>query len=468
MVKAIQQGPKRIAYDGSSSSYPFSSFSRNASIAQVAELLGQMVQGRGRSRSEPDPRNSYMRWEPEAPRLRDLDQDVSSILSPFPSGNGQQTVQGTNMRLRRSKNRYTIGKRVKATRRTLKKKYKKSSKMIKKGASIHVSEFGGTSTTGNKMLTVGFGTPYFQIRRMMFEQIILTLFRKAGMIVQYINQPLEVTAGDQLIWEYIGANNQVATHQFTMGIVDTVQTARNNIEIFVGIQDQGVRLTRITYSPTVNGTNTASDWPKTSLYLDNAKIDLYVKQTYKFQNRTVEVETDAQSDEVDNVPLEGKVFQASRGSIKYFAPEDPLGQTSVYTHIAPDATTGLLSPHGSLDEPFQPGYFLNVKKAGQFKINPGKIQTHVLVLKKKIGLNWLHRALTIALTTQQSSGEFSHGKVKMIQFEKFIDTGGAQAQPIRLGYELNNYFCVKLTPGTSKRVKNTFSYVNINQADPPA
>lgn len=359
-----------------------------------------------------------------------------------------------------SSTKYTVGKKVKIGGQIG--KFEKQTKSIRKGSLIQTTEFGGAASTAAKTFQVGFGTASEPLRLMLWQQIIINLLRKAGQNIRSVFQSASVTLNDKITVRYVNVTNVVDNVEYNCSSTDTVSIIAswfaNDAATAVLRQESDVRLMRISYNPVANSVGSTTDYSRTTMELDNAVVEMYVKQNFKMQNRTVEVAEDRQSDEVDNVPLEGKVYAAYKGQLRFYRADNDAGGTHTYTAIKPAAATGIVPFTGLAAEPMQPGYFLNNYAAGSFRINPGKIQTHSLIVKKKLSLWTFYKHLLIALTGS-NDGTFPLGAVKVIQMEKFIDTGSTQS--ISIGWELNNYYSLNLICKQQKKISPLFTYTNI-------
>jgi len=119
------------------------------------------------------------------------------------------------------------------------------------------------------------------------------------------------------------------------------------------------------------------------MYIKNAKLHMYIKSSFKIQNRSTNTGDAEQTDVVDNVPLYGKQYEGNGTGTQY------TGDIST-VEIMADRIYGVIdklaAADNSLREPPLGKTFPRVKKMGKAHLEPGQIKTSVLVFEKTMTL----------------------------------------------------------------------------------
>jgi len=202
----------------------------------------------------------------------------------------------------------------------------------------------------------------------------------------------------------------------------------------------------------------------TTLYkkfdLQRAKFGWHAKSTMKIQNRTINSSGNDENDDVDNVPIYGKVYEGKGNGFKSRTPtgaEDGV--------IANDANVPYLYQVNSntslFAEPPKPSQLFGVQRSGKAHLDPGEIKTSHLYHKVEFTVNRLWRMLRRVIVpgpVQELSKEMYQGVYRCFCFEKMIKTSADSAVNVmKVAYEIDQkdycYFVAPKTPTTSTLIK---------------
>lgn len=182
---------------------------------------------------------------------------------------------------------------------------------------------------------------------------------------------------------------------------------------------------------------TSSKFARVNLNLSSMKIGYKVKSHLKIQNRTVAVPSDTSTEEIDNVPLQGRSYIVTGNNIRHKVNRkllptlvDPSGIVlgDTFTRGVSTLNTGVndlpyvtTSIFDQVSEPPQPRDILRLKKWGKVRMNPGVIQTSTLTESGKKCFGWFIKMCQYeqGLVPTQQYNEF-FGKCKAIALEKVI------------------------------------------------
>jgi len=166
--------------------------------------------------------------------------------------------------------------------------------------------------------------------------------------------------------------------------------------------------------------------------LQYMKVHIKTKSHLKVQNRTVNNVTDTQADDVDNVPLEGRLYKVTGNMLLHvgtrICPTDvPNSQGTVLRRtIATDMP---------LSEPPNAYEFTNCTSSGKIRINPGGIKTSSI---KETKMYYWTTLMDIILgdghVSTSESYKKSAGKSVFFGLEKVV---GNYATPVLIAYEVD-------------------------------
>lgn len=326
-------------------------------------------------------------------------------------------------------------------------------KAQQKGFSIHFEKGGRVSDT--YCAYVGHGTcPQVILRRLMLGCIIKTLIRRLGMSFASTNQPLSfLTLGDQFIIKY-RVNQETATETsitYTLAanqptfqaLLDAVVNAWVvQVQSLTFESSQDWKLTEALFSAAGSGDLTSVRIP-----LESASITFSASSSMKVQNRSVPSTDDDQADEVDRIPLKGKIYRfkgngtnfkrsavAALGEINF----EPIGekQDGVFTYSA-----GAAGGVDALKEPPLAYNFVRCQSTGSIGCDPGEIKTSVVRYSTTMTLATM---LLLVVGTNESAANANisvlqtRGMFNLIALEKVMETSNtATTQLIDLAWEVD-------------------------------
>lgn len=355
-------------------------------------------------------------------------------------------------------------------------KKRKGYKAQAKGACIQVKQASSVISTGSiDTVFLGHATcPGATIKQMIGLAIIKKLMVAIGVNTQaydeaLVGPPFGLTIGDQI---------QVAFKNFpdlgSASISWTVAAATDSMATFGAWFTDPVRpwnflvgdnapfvFEYIRFIPSAT-----SILASRIVRLEEASVTIHVKSALKVQNRTVSVAADNSSEDVNSMPLEGKVYSGYGNAAMWksnFRPSQTLVGDNTWGIIAytPPAYSPSTTPTG-MNEPPEGIEFKRVTRQGKFVVGPGQIKTSVLThnftmkLEKLMGL--LVRSSAPAGTLAgRLYDTFSVGKFKFMCFEKILDVDSTQN--IVLAWELDSKFTSFLKTRTSYSSLQVFNKV---------
>jgi len=187
---------------------------------------------------------------------------------------------------------------------------------------------------------------------------------------------------------------------------------------------------------------------KVEIDLYRLKFQLQSKTSLKLQNRSKGA-LGTEADEVDNVPVYGRSYQANTTGLTYADGHRGNPGFNAYRDTGLITFLGSDDPRGSLKEPPVPGTFVNCKMFGKVRIEPGTVKTSVLYTKHSLRLDEFVR-IVYPSTGAVAATTYKLGKTRVFAMEKIIDTQEAEPPAIVIGYEINNamYCSLKYMKGT--------------------
>lgn len=332
-------------------------------------------------------------------------------------------------------------------------KWNFKSKAQAKGYSIHFEK--GGSVTDPYCVYIGHGTcPQVLMRRIMIGCLLKTLLNRLGIAFSNTVQPLNfLTIGDIITIRY-RRDQETATESTVNFTLPTNQpTFQTLVDALVNswvLSTQGQtfqdneqwKLVEIMFNPGGTGDLTAIRIP-----LENAYITFEAQSSLKLQNRSVPSDTDDNADEVDRIPVTGKIYRfsgsgtnfkrtalAAIGEINF----EPVGekQDGIFTYAA-----GAVGGADVLKEPPLPQNFVRCKSYNKISCNPGEIKVSTVKYKRTMHINTLMRYV-VATNESIADGQVrilqKYGMFNLIAMEKLIETSNtASTQLINLAYEVD-------------------------------
>lgn len=340
----------------------------------------------------------------------------------------------------------------KPTKRVLRRS--KRAKRIKKGV-VKTVETGGELSDKYCIHMIHHSNPLLQLFKVGCITIVKKLVEKylGVQISNLTDVPDFGSSGSvKLDCTYYVSSSATAFSSFSLD-VDNVSIEESGVNFFNQLM-------------TVLRSNPAAEFWRVQLYRDGGNYDrvpqihlrglsfeAYVKSSLKLQNRSANADG-TEADEVDNVPLYGKIYHAPGTGFIYndqHRDNSPTLGFSPYIVDQMKGVTSLLSlsdQTGALREPPRPEYFNNCRKFNKVRLEPGAIKTSVLSFKKTISF-----VKMVSLLQAYYSGSggpkflaFS-GSSNMISLEKIIETTSGEADPavpLVVAYECNVLYEVSI------------------------
>lgn len=359
----------------------------------------------------------------------------------------------------------------------------------KKGA-IMCTEVGGeksnilTGKATSQCVWLGHSTYCESIwQQMICYALIKALFNKAGIMIGAFDQyiPAHFSTGGtcsytMILWFKVAPGDITQSVEYTWDSKSQVPNAL--VTQLTGWlfnatdtndQEQNISLSLHGRVPIAAGNET--NILLSQLDLTRARVHLYVKQSMKIQNRTINTNGNDETDDVDNVPLYGRSYEGPGNGALYYpnidtyltagaSGQQPITASVTSALIAPNqnATTfATLSP--MYKEPPLPSQLTKVSKAGKLHLDPGQIKTSVITLTKSYGLQKLVQDMYAGSMTPGSTQERAfRGNYRVFAVEKMIqNVATSDINQIRLAYELDSkYGCYISNTSNQKATSYVF------------
>jgi len=169
------------------------------------------------------------------------------------------------------------------------------------------------------------------------------------------------------------------------------------------------------------------------LNMRTCTISILTKSTLKMQNRSVNVITDDQSDDVNNVPLYGKSYQGRGNGL---VPRDTSSRVVPCDSVYGWTMFGA-GPENQLAEPPQAYHFQYCKKSAKVHIGPGRIKTSVLTDKLNMSMDrFLRHVYALYTSSVADTNQYSTaGKIRLFALERPIAKQDGEAIGINVSAE---------------------------------
>lgn len=295
-------------------------------------------------------------------------------------------------------------------------------------------EFGGTTTNAD-MVTIGHSTgPTHILYRLAWAAVLKKLLRLADYDLLDHSKPIPAAGKFVMTYKRYTADTLQTFSYANNGTSDNFGDAVDYFSTFTdnsGSNVVSMEMLTLAWVPvTVNIATTPYQWTmkESRIRLDETKVTISAKSTFKMQNRSVSVEGEDET-AVDNVPLYGKSYEAG-GSGAYWINED----NSDVSFIA-DRVNGVIknTPDALMKEPPKPSEFKGVVKAGKIRIDPGIIKTSSLSSKATHYLSTWYRMLAPFDYVTKAKSPF--GRYRFFCIEKMLDPD--HAANIKCAFEHN-------------------------------
>jgi len=212
---------------------------------------------------------------------------------------------------------------------------------------------------------------------------------------------------------------------------------------FYGIIDNGSLSEKSVPEYIILNKGSGAQHDTTKIPVNAVVVDVLSKDSIKIQNRTIAVEGDQESTDVDNVPLTGKIYY-SNGN--YFEPKNELADENFVCGRLSNVLSVAAGTDKYVQEPPQAYYFKSTK-AMKIRINPGDIKTNSITFKKSYSLGRFIAVLKSFWynASGQSDADNRHkeGRCVMFGLEKVIGTG-SDTQGVKVKYEVQQHLWINI------------------------
>lgn len=310
----------------------------------------------------------------------------------------------------------------------------KISKLMANGVQSSIEQ--GNVTTSPECLYLGHATcPSVQMKKSLYRSLIKLILMEAGKLnPKWDANPVYCGGTDVIRLEYsLGSENGTTSVDVVFG--GTQEDIANAFYThFEGITNTQLLFVRISYIPNLAGN--PGGIGAFTLSLQNALVEMQCDSQLRMQNRTVTLNVDNEADDVNNLPIKGRVYYGYGSGTRYVAPYQP------YIPLFGDNTHGTIQRSGNtteLQEPPHPKLFESVTKSAFVELQPGEIITCTLRYGKTMLLQTL--LLKVYDNYGDSQPNFRYklkamGEFSFYAFEKKIDAvAPASENDIRVAYE---------------------------------
>lgn len=325
-----------------------------------------------------------------------------------------------------------------------------------KGVEVTNERYKVLTSTGQ---TIWFGHTAFAVvdaYQNMWRTIIKQLSFRMGNGVKNFSELLSaynITTGDVFQVVYTLGDSVHQTVNFSVLGTSTWESVMNAFAGDLGMQQEGVVLRYISFSPTTNPSPTAADATPVRMDLEYSYIRMYAKSTMKVQNRTFNSTDNDQTDDIDNAPLYGKIYsgvgngmQPSSLSIGSAGPSFIANEVTGYIEVTPVGV--------DYREPLHQLYFNHVSQKGKAHLDPGEIKTSTLNFRRNIHVNVLMKHFATLLGGATPKNRDSLGKFRIYALERMLDTGSALN--LQVGLEINSYLNMSMYSRVPKKTQPIF------------
>jgi len=283
-------------------------------------------------------------------------------------------------------------------------------------------ELGKVVSTGECQYIGHITHPQKLFLKNMWCSLLKALFIKAGVVFRTLEDVLPTLSSDSVVVKY---------QKNVLGTVSTFTHTPGAGANLINMSDFF-----IASGPWYGATNT-SEWQDSafvsielkctafnpdvnSAFLDmsNMRVKYDVKSALKFQNRTLSDSAGIEADDVDNVPLYGKVYEGTGTGAR-------VSTASNASFFYGDTSSGLITNTGAtqndIAEPPPPHMFPEVKKWSKISLSPGEIKTSVLSTRSSSKWNDIHNRIMM-FSNSVSAVKRHIGKFRFFALEKIISS----------------------------------------------
>lgn len=306
------------------------------------------------------------------------------------------------------------------------------------GATI-INEWHGIATSDNaekRVVTIGCAScPQLKVIETIAFALVKVLAFKMGRPFRNFNEVIpDVNVGAQMYFEYRRSNASNATTNnvfYTFAAGGTWLLAATGLyNSFIAFNGEFI-ITRLVFL------NSVESW---YVNVNDAMVRVSVKGDLKLQNRSVTITTDNEADDVNNVPLYGKMFQGS-GSGLYKLPNT---SSTSNEGIFANEVTGVITRNVATNTLTEPplGYEFYDKKPliAKAHLDPGQIKTATVQNTFVMPLNKCIMDYFVAGSRTNLVRSTKMGTYKVFVLEKLMEPFGSadvNRSELTVAYEYN-------------------------------
>lgn len=325
-------------------------------------------------------------------------------------------------------------------------KYGIQSKIAKKGVLYRLEA--GNTITPKLCGYVGHCTmPYSVVMKHVWRAIVKAIVAKCGVAIQdfadVFTQDFVVATSVTIRFRFNYDPNNQSSYTYTTAGGETYEDVAIYFSDYMASKGPDFQL--ISIELLVPGDR------KVEIILTDATVMFDVKSTLKIQNRSKNAIENNEADDVDNVPLYGKSYEAWTSGLRYF--HEPTG---TYKRFVANNDNGIMDlsvnangvGDGIFAEPPPPTLFVGVKKYGKVHLDPGEIKTSVLTERFSISLDrYFGKTLGVDPSAVLKIRR-DIGKCRLFALEKMLEVNTGPEQTItemNIAYEHDYKLGVMIT-----------------------
>jgi len=196
---------------------------------------------------------------------------------------------------------------------------------------------------------------------------------------------------------------------------------------------------------------------KFNVDMTRMRVQLYSKSSLKVQNRTINSAGNDEVDDVDNVPVYGKMYSGNGNFIMH--QDVAIGPNGTST-LLPAVCTAKFAAGSAMCEPQPLSFIKKANKIAKIKLDPGDIKTNIIVSSHSFNLNVLSKMYSRSGADVAASFDgFNVGKFSFIHVEKMIQAvATTDVNAMNIAYEVDTKSgCIITAPKI--RQTNILTYI---------
>lgn len=312
-------------------------------------------------------------------------------------------------------------------------KYKKRTGLIYNGVTRVIET--STNVQDAECVYVGHSVPVFQMKYCAWWALLKTMYTKAGGSVQNFQDSNLLTSCGSVVGDIIRVNYKgtadaaIASLDQTVAAGTTVENLVLNFANQVLLDSKGVQFINAEYLPLLTPTPVGR-MGYTTIRLEGAYVDFYMKMDLKMQNRSKFANEFNQEDDINNVAIYGK---------SYFGPGTGtrLKSATSTASFASNVNSGLILQGASsfgtaLSEPLDYQYFANVSKIGKVHMDAGHLKTSQIVKSCRVNFGNLMSIINPQLNDANNyllAGDTAYFPAKVSSYRMFAMEKMMDANP---------------------------------------